>query len=152
MDSRVQFNAFSQEVFASIISDPESGNSILQKRMLPRRRGRGGLCAAIFIACQALILPLRQGNPLWDAAEVDTFRVIFEISPDMTPCDLAKLCLKPCREVIFSLGVFARLLKEDQVLYHRKLLYPDNPGEVQLVDVKGKRRTLKFKGRFQIFI
>ncbi|KAF8844625.1 SET domain-containing protein [Paxillus ammoniavirescens] len=83
-----------------------------------------------------------EGNPLWDAAEVDTFKVIFEISPDMTPCDLAKLCLKPCREVILSLGVFARLLKDDQVLYHRKLLYPDNPGEVQLVDVKGKRRTL----------
>ncbi|KAF9222593.1 SET domain-containing protein [Gyrodon lividus] len=43
-----------------------------------------------------------EGSPPWDAGEIDTFKVIFEISPDMTPCDLAKLCLKPCREVIFN--------------------------------------------------
>ncbi|KIK92123.1 hypothetical protein PAXRUDRAFT_830266 [Paxillus rubicundulus Ve08.2h10] len=76
-----------------------------------------------------------EGNPLWDTAEVDMFKVIFEISPDMTPCDLAKLCLKPCHEV----------------LYHRKVLYPDNPGEVQLEDVKDKQNTPKFKENDPMF-
>lgn len=37
---------------------------------------------------------------LWDEADVDMFRVISEISPNATSCDLAELCLKPCHEVI----------------------------------------------------
>ncbi|KAF9244981.1 SET domain-containing protein [Melanogaster broomeanus] len=69
-----------------------------------------------------------QGRPLWDAGEIDMFKVIFEICPDMTPCELAELCLKPCREV----------------LYYRNLVYPDNSEDIQPVDIKGKRRALNF--------
>ncbi|KIJ67517.1 hypothetical protein HYDPIDRAFT_108335 [Hydnomerulius pinastri MD-312] len=66
--------------------------------------------------------------PFWSADEIESFKVILEIAPDMTPCDLADLCFKPCREVY----------------YHRSLLYPGDHKEVQPEDKKGKQRALQF--------
>jgi hypothetical protein len=44
----------------------------------------------------------RQASP-WDETDLDMFRIISEISPNATPCDLAELCLKPCYEVMLSI-------------------------------------------------
>ncbi|KAF8441441.1 hypothetical protein L210DRAFT_3663898 [Boletus edulis BED1] len=45
---------------------------------------------------------IKEASPSWGEADLDVFRVISEISPNTTPCDLAQLCLKPCYEVILS--------------------------------------------------
>ncbi|KAF8558004.1 SET domain-containing protein [Imleria badia] len=65
----------------------------------------------------------------WDEADLDMFRVISEISPNTTSCDLAELCLKPCHEVF----------------YYRKLLFSSE--EIQPAIIRTQRRMLKFNDR-----
>ncbi|EGO29325.1 hypothetical protein SERLADRAFT_412873 [Serpula lacrymans var. lacrymans S7.9] len=42
---------------------------------------------------------------LWTETDLETFKVIFEVTPDTMPCDLAVLCRKPCREVFHQRNV-----------------------------------------------
>ncbi|KIM53664.1 hypothetical protein SCLCIDRAFT_1157353 [Scleroderma citrinum Foug A] len=52
-------------------------------------------CAMSF-ACSVVA---SQELPCWSDDDIESFRVIFEIAPDLSPCGLAVLCLKPCCEV-----------------------------------------------------
>ncbi|KAH0827556.1 hypothetical protein J3R83DRAFT_4277 [Lanmaoa asiatica] len=69
----------------------------------------------------------------WDEADLDTFKVISDISSSATSCDLAELCLKPCYEVF----------------YYRMLLHSCNSDEAQPADTKNHRRTLRFNGTYR---
>ena len=51
---------------------------------------------AMFLTCSAVML---QELPRWSDDDIATFRVIFALAPDLSSCDLAMLCLKPCCEV-----------------------------------------------------
>lgn len=70
--------------------------------------------------------------PCWSEDAINSFKSIYHIEPDMTPCDHAELCFKPCYEV----------------LYYRRLLYPDLD-EHQTArsngEHKGKSRSLEFR-------
>jgi hypothetical protein len=70
---------------------------------------------------------IKEASP-WDETDLDMFRIISEISPNATPCDLAELCLKPCYEVS----------------YYGKLLCSE---EAQRADIKSHRRILKFNDK-----
>ncbi|KAL4080186.1 hypothetical protein V8B97DRAFT_709563 [Scleroderma yunnanense] len=67
--------------------------------------------------------------PCWSNDEIESFRVIFEIAPDLSPCDLAVLCLKPCCEVL----CYQKILHLDTVEIH---------GEER--NSKGKHRVVEF--------
>lgn len=81
------------------------------------------------------------------------FKVILEITSNATPCDLAELCLKPCWEVILILGgLTTHELKQNQVLYYKKLLRSSDSDETQLADIRSHRRALKFSGTYQFCV
>lgn len=44
----------------------------------------------------------REDSVQWESSEVDELRCILEIIPDTTPCGLAKLVRRPCREVFIE--------------------------------------------------
>ncbi|KAG1877921.1 hypothetical protein DFJ58DRAFT_648419 [Suillus subalutaceus] len=70
--------------------------------------------------------------PCWSEDDINSFKSILDIEPDMIPCDHAELCFKPCHEV----------------LYYRRSLYPDFD-ELQTErpngEHKGKSRSLEFR-------
>ncbi|KAG1905918.1 uncharacterized protein F5891DRAFT_942630 [Suillus fuscotomentosus] len=70
--------------------------------------------------------------PRWSEDDIDSFKSILDIEPDMIPCDHAELCFKPCHEI----------------LYYRRLLYSDFD-ELQTEcpngERKGKSRSLEFQ-------
>ncbi|KAG2158318.1 uncharacterized protein EDB93DRAFT_1296019, partial [Suillus bovinus] len=72
--------------------------------------------------------------PRWSEDDINSFKSILDIEPDMIPCDHAELCFKPCHEV----------------LHYRRLLHP-NFDELQTErpnrERKGKSRSLEFRGR-----
>lgn len=41
----------------------------------------------------------------WEKNDVESLRVVCEIAPDLSPCYLAVLCFKPCREVGYYIGL-----------------------------------------------
>ncbi|KAG1754568.1 hypothetical protein EDB19DRAFT_1626406 [Suillus lakei] len=57
----------------------------------------------------ACFLQTRTLLPQWSEDDLNSFKTVLNIEPDMIPCEHAELCFKPCYEV----------------LYYRKLLYPD---------------------------
>lgn len=70
--------------------------------------------------------------PHWGEDDINLFKNVLGIEPDMIPCDHAELCFKPCHEV----------------LYYRRFLYPDFD-ELQTGrpngEHKGKSRSLEFQ-------
>lgn len=70
--------------------------------------------------------------PQWSEDDINLFKSVLGIEPDMIPCDHAELCFKPCHEV----------------LHYRRLLYPDFD-ELQTGrpngEHKGKSRSLEFR-------
>ncbi|KAI9572122.1 hypothetical protein HD554DRAFT_2015772 [Boletus coccyginus] len=74
---------------------------------------------------------IKEPSPSWDEADIDMFRVISEVSPNTTSCDIAVLCLKPCYEVF----------------YYRKLLYSCISEEAQPAGLRNQRRIPRFNDR-----
>ncbi|KIM78185.1 hypothetical protein PILCRDRAFT_824654 [Piloderma croceum F 1598] len=49
----------------------------------------------------------------WSETEIETFRTILNLTPDLIPCDLSTICRKPCREVFAQRRV---LLSDDMIV------------------------------------
>ncbi|EIW74438.1 hypothetical protein CONPUDRAFT_133111 [Coniophora puteana RWD-64-598 SS2] len=66
-------------------------------------------------------------RPDWDDHEVDDLRLSLEILPDSTPCDLALLCFKPCKEVfLWWRFLYPKKAKDETTnAPHKALFYVD---------------------------
>ncbi|KAH7888330.1 SET domain-containing protein [Phlebopus sp. FC_14] len=65
----------------------------------------------------------------WTPDDIDSLKVMVEIAPELTTCELAELCFKPCREV----------------MHYRSQLSPDSDGHVrqnqQTEDTRDRQRV-----------
>jgi histone-lysine N-methyltransferase EZH2 len=78
-----------------------------------------------------------------DPVDLTTLRTILDISPDLSPCDLAVVCRKPCREVCSQaefIYVFTWPQKSYMQIYLlRTTIYKDDV--ISDVQLQGRKKS-----------